>query len=292
MSETIVVVELEHQGKRGKFEMNFQEWTGSTIEIAFKDRLYRNRGVIRFDGATANATISTEHPYVDVFASPQEYNEYFLSILKLFSNAYTFGWSPAPEQMISYDQSYHEGKNYTNGDPKEVAIKEVQAEIIHHVAEPRKCLVAGCSNGELVRQARRRGIDVWGFDLIPNLSDIAFHEVRNYLRRGSLTEIPFAAQDGFDTLVAVDVLEHIPERDLPKMVAEWNRLHLDKLVLLINLNQFWFPGHTTLRPLSWWVEQWKADFRLSQALRRLEHLPSIYSNSGLYNQQWTLWERV
>lgn len=61
MSETIVVVELEHQGKRGKFEMDFQEWKGSGVEIAFKDRLYRNRGVIRFNGATANATISTEH---------------------------------------------------------------------------------------------------------------------------------------------------------------------------------------------------------------------------------------
>jgi len=63
-------------------------------------------------------------------------------------------------------------------------------------------------------------------------------------------------------------------------------------VLLINLNQFWFPGHITMRPLEWWADQWKSFFRLSSVTSRVESLPMIYSNAGLYNQQWTYWESV
>ena len=169
--------------------------------------------------------------------------------------------------MVTYDESYHKDKNYTVGDPKEIEIKQVQAAIIKHIADPTKCVVAGCSNGELVRQCRRQGINAHGFDVIPNLREIAFEEVRDYLRVGSLTEIPYEVEDGFDTLIAVDVLEHIAERDVGALVEQWNRLGLEKLVLLINLNQFWFPGHITMRPISWWGEQWKDHFRLSQTVR-------------------------
>ena len=76
------------------------------------------------------------------------------------------------------------------------------------------------------------------------------------------------------------------------MIEEWIRLDVRQLVLLINLNQFWYPGHITLRPLDWWADQWKEQYRLVCTVRRLQSLPLVYSNSGLYNQQWTVWERV
>ena len=194
--------------------------------------------------------------------------------------------------MVTYDESYNRDNNYTEGDPVEIEIRTVQASLIKELANPGKCVIAGCSNGELVRRCRSEGIEAYGFDVIPNLNDIAFKEVRDYLRVGSLADIPYDASDRFDTLIAVDVLEQIPETEIPAMVEEWTRMGFGKLVFLINLNQFWFPGHITLRPLSWWGEQWKSCFRLSRTLRRNESLPKIYSNNGLYNQQWTLWERV
>lgn len=64
------------------------------------------------------------------------------------------------------------------------------------------------------------------------------------------------------------------------MVEQWFMMGIQKLVLLINLNQFWWLGHITLRPLSWWAQQWRSRFRLSQTVRRVEHLPLVYSNSG------------
>ena len=291
MADTQVKLNLQHDGRSGDFELDFQEWDDSTIEIKFTDRLYDNAGTIRFDGNTSNAIITSRRPYSSIFDDSEAYNGYFGSILNMFSKAFTFGWSPDTEQMVTYDETYHQSNNYTEGDLKEIEIKSVQASIIKELAAPEKCVIAGCSNGELVRQCRLQGVEAWGFDVIPNLGDIAFEEVRDYLRVGSLTEIPFDASDGFDTLIAVDVLEHIPEPDIPAMVEEWTRMGLQRLVLLINLNEFWFPGHITLRPLSWWAEQWKSSFSLSQILRKSEDLPSIYSNSGSYNQQWTLWVR-
>jgi hypothetical protein len=194
--------------------------------------------------------------------------------------------------MVTYDETYHRGNNYTDGDAREISIKEIQAQIIRELAEPEKCLVAGCSNGELVRQGRLQGLDIYGFDVIPNVKDIALPAMSDFLRMGSLTDIPFDSDDGFDTLVAVDVLEHIPERDLPLVVAEWQRLGFRKLVLLINLNQFWFPGHITLRPLDWWARQWRDQFKLVRTVGRIDRLPRTYSNDGRYNQQWTLWQSV
>src|SRR6185503_4145380 len=98
--------------------------------------------------------------------------------------------------------------NYTQGDPNEIAIKSMQARIIAEFGG-RKCVIAGCSNGELVRQCRAAGLDAHGFDVIPNIKEIAFPEVRNYLKHGSLTSIPYSREDGFETLIAIDVLEHI-----------------------------------------------------------------------------------
>ena len=292
MSETTVILDMEHQRMKGKVELDFLEWKDTAIEIGFTDKVYGNAGTIRFDGKTANATITSQKAYTGALEDPAEYNQYFGSILNVFSSSYTFGWSPAPEQMIAYDEDYHDDKGYIRGDPKETEIKEIQAQIIREIADPRKSVVAGCSNGELVRQCRRAGLDVYGFDVIPNLKEVAFPEVRDYLRVGSLTEIPFDQDDAFDTLIAVDVLEHTTERDLPRMIEEWLRLDVRQLVLLINLNQFWYPGHVTLRPLDWWADQWKEQYRLVRTVRRLESLPLVYSNSGLYNQQWTVWERV
>lgn len=291
MHEGQIAFQVEHAGHRGTVELQFGEWTGSSIDIQFLDRLYDNSGTIRLHGPTARARIVTQRRYGAPLEEPEAQDAYFASIIQLFSNAYTFGWSPEAERMVTYDADYHNGNNYTDGNEREIAIKQVQAGIVRKLAGPGKVLVGGCSNGELVRQCRNQGLDAWGFDVIPNLGEIAFPEVQEHVRAGSLTGIPFGAEDGFDTLVAIDVMEHIPERDLPTVVSEWTRLGVARLVLLINLNQFWFPGHITLRPLSWWEDQFAPAFSLSRVESRFDDLPAVYSNSGHYNQQWTLWER-
>jgi SAM-dependent methyltransferase len=291
MNETTVTLQIQYHEKRGDVQLEFQPWNGTEMRVNFRDELYRRSGVLRLDGATGNAVLVPTRPYVGDLADPANLRQYLSLWLRVFGSNFTFGWSPLPDQMPRYDEQYHADNKYIQGDPVEVEIKTVQAQIIRQLANPEKCLVAGCSNGELVRRSLDAGMDCFGFDVIPGLERIEFLEVKGRLREGSLTAIPYLPQDGFDTLVAVDVLEHIPERDIPRMVEEWRRMDFKKLVLLINLNQFWYPGHITLRPLEWWADQWKPLFRLSRVESRFENLPPVYSNAGLYNQQWTLWER-
>jgi hypothetical protein len=291
MSEMTVTMEVTHQGRKGSVQMVFNEWVGDQIPISFQDGLYKNEGTIYFNGKSGRTLVTSQKPYR--FASDSAmFDGYFGSLVSRFARCYTFGWSPASDQMVTYDADYHASNSYTQGTNEERQIKSVQAQIIRELVNPAKCVIAGCSNGELVRQCRAIGLDAWGFDVIPELNDIAFEEVRQYLRIGSLTNIPYEREQNFDTLVAIDVLEHIPETEIPQMVHEWERLGVQKLVLLINLNQFWYPGHITLRPLSWWAEQWKGSFRHVNTVGRLLDFPATYSNAGRYNQQWTVWERT
>jgi|SRR6185295_19151048 len=285
-----VVIDVIQDGKQGRVELMVGEWHGTFIDIAFRDRLHRNSGMIRFNGENAGVVVQTIRPYTGELEDPNRFNNYFGTIARTFANAYTFGWSPASDSMIAYDANYHKSNQYIQGDPLEVSIKKVQAKIIKELAGGGKCVIGGCSNGELIRQCRVIGIDAWGFDVIPNIRDIAFPEAREFLRMGSLTGIPYSKEDGFETLIAIDVLEHIPERDIPRMIEEWKSLGVRKLILLINLNQFWFPGHITLRPLWWWEKQWQTHFSLVSTTSNFPKLPAVYSNNGLYNQQWTLWE--
>jgi hypothetical protein len=287
-----VVLQVLHNRTCGNVELTFDEWQETRIDIAFRDHLYGNSGVIRFDGRTGGCVVDPLRPYSGILTDPDQFNQYFGAVLGAFANSYTFGWSPQPQQMVVYDAGYHELNNYLHGDANEVAIKSVQAKIIGELADPRKCVIAGCSNGELVRQCRASGLNAYGFDVIPGIENIAFPEVRGYLKHGSLTHIPYEANDGFDTLIAIDVLEHIPERDISAMVEEWVRLGVRQVVLLINLNQFWFPGHITMRPLWWWGEQWKLHFEHVTTVGCFPHLPFVYSNAGHYNQAWTLWRRT
>ena len=292
MSDTTVTIRIQHNDREGEVHLEFQPWAGSEMPIRFRDDLYRRSGLIRFDGRTGNAAIIPSRPYVGDLSDSDALGRYAAGWLQVFGESFKFGWSPEPGRIPRYDAEYHASHNYIQGNPVEIEIKTVQAQIIKRLANPQKCVVAGCSNGELVRRCTEAGIDCYGFDVIPGLEDISFPEVLGRLRGGSLTSIPFSRAHGFDTLVAVDVLEHIPERDIPQMVAEWKRLDLSKLVLLVNLNQFWYPGHITLRPLEWWAEQWRDSFRLVGIESRFEDLPLVYSNAGRYNQQWTYWERV
>jgi hypothetical protein len=58
-----VALEITHQGSQGKIELTFEEWQGTRIDIAFRDRLYRNSGMIQFDGRNRRSIITTSRPY-------------------------------------------------------------------------------------------------------------------------------------------------------------------------------------------------------------------------------------
>lgn len=154
-----------------------------------------------------------------------------------------------------YAGGYHDERGYSRDDAEQLAIKVAHAEFVWRHASPGKIVEAGCSNGELVRQLRGKGADAWGFDITSDLDRIAYPDVRPYLRTGSLLEPPYSSSDGFGTLVAVDVFEHIPRRRVRDLVRALDSLGVNTLVTLINHISVNDPGHISLYPLSWW--QWK-----------------------------------
>lgn len=128
---------------------------------------------------------------------------------------------------------------------------EAMLDQVLRTAAPQKLLDIGCSAGAVVRRLRERGVDAHGFDVC--LDGAA--EPAEFLRSGALDAIPFGADDGFDTLLALDVFEHIPEHQIGAMVGECARLGVRRLVARISLCEFQYAGHITLRPLSWWDRQ-------------------------------------
>ncbi len=171
------------------------------------------------------------------------------------------------EQMAAhYPGEYHVKSGYTDPEPNplEAEFKSAIADLVVRTLRPRKVLDAGCAAGLLVREFHRRGVEAHGFDHCPDIERIAVPEVRASLRRGSITAIPFGPEDGFDTLVCIDVFEHIPEDRVPQMVAEFERLGVHHLAIHISHTELEHFGHITLRPLSWWDAQLAPTFRRAQ----------------------------
>lgn len=175
-------------------------------------------------------------------------------LLRAFHSGAYAGVSDA-DLAAHYAAAYHTTMNYANGATSEAAYKGALADLVVAVCRPRKVLVAGCSAGECIRQLRARGVDAWGFDICPDLLEIAYPEARPYVRRGAADAIPFGPEDGSDTLTALDVLEHVPEDRVPALARELRRLGIVHVAARVALCEFQYPGHITLRPLAWWDAQ-------------------------------------
>lgn len=77
-----------------------------------------------------------------------------------------------------------------------------------------KTLDAGCGEGVLVEKYAGLGWDIVGVDK---------NYASEYVQEGSITELPFADQS-FDTVMALDVLEHLQYREQPKALTELLRV--------------------------------------------------------------------
>ncbi|MBL8729302.1 MAG: class I SAM-dependent methyltransferase [Planctomycetes bacterium] len=139
--------------------------------------------------------------------------------------------------------------------PPEPQARDVLLAQVLQIAAPQKLLDVGCSAGAVVQLLRERGIDAHGFDVCPDLAHGADAPAAPFVHSGALDAIPFGPEHGFDTLLALDVFEHIPEHQVGAMVAEFARLGVRRLVAQISLCEFQYAGHITLRPLSWWDRQ-------------------------------------
>lgn len=205
-----------------------------------------------------------------------------------------------PEQIEAiYAAGYHANANYglasgkdTGWEPDSVIKEAHAAAILEALPGIRKVLVGGCSSGMGVAAFRRLGADAWGFDISPDLDDIVLPEVKRYVRRGSMLDIPFSQEDGFDCFVTTDVLEHVQLKYVDRMFAEMAKLGCRWMAHLINHTSMQ-PDHMTLKPLDWWARRAASSYRLRSDLRARETgNPRIYGLNGDPLHVYTFWERI
>ena len=190
-----------------------------------------------------------------------------------------------------YDAAYHD--NYGASNASEVKIKKAQAQALRQTFAENKILVGGCADGLLVQELRNVGFDAYGFDLSKAALANAGTDIRPFLREGSLTNMPFDAADEFEMFVAVDVIEHIPERNIDAVVAELQRLRIECLALVINCSDLQCAGHVTMKPLRWWKERLKDAYSIEDDFRiNTNGIPRVYSLDESAEDKFTFWRKT
>lgn len=119
---------------------------------------------------------------------------------------------------------------------------------------PNSVLDAGCGRGDTVEILRQRGIHAVGVDI----ANIALPN-KPYFHACSITQLPFSDQS-FDLVFSSEVLEHIPEREIPRVVGELVRVSQRFLFLTISLRPSSNNNayHVTLKPRTWWENHFTA----------------------------------
>ena len=119
-------------------------------------------------------------------------------------------------------------------------------------------LDAGCGSGDVVRYLLSKGYDAKGIELSDSvLKDFAGDMLKKgFVQQGSLMELPFKDNE-FDVVFSSEVLEHIDEEDIPKVVAELTRVSKKIIFLTISLrpSSNFNKYHINLKPRLWWENQ-------------------------------------
>jgi 2-polyprenyl-3-methyl-5-hydroxy-6-metoxy-1,4-benzoquinol methylase len=124
---------------------------------------------------------------------------------------------------------------------------------------PSSSLDVGCAKGFLVKALADLGIDAYGIDP----SEYALSEVDSdycdKVRIGIAQSLPFP-DNNFDVVTCFDVLEHIPENEIPKVLSELFRVSKQWVILRVvtkELPDDVDASHATIHDKDWWVEKIK-----------------------------------
>jgi glycosyltransferase involved in cell wall biosynthesis len=124
-----------------------------------------------------------------------------------------------------------------------------------HILSPTVILDAGTGCGGFVHFGRKAGLEVWGFDFSEYACKHAFGEAKKYMVKADARYIPFKDKS-FHLVTALDLLEHIYEQDLDKVVSELQRVCIGSIFYLIGATMSEDDEHFTLRkgeipPVKW-----------------------------------------
>jgi 2-polyprenyl-3-methyl-5-hydroxy-6-metoxy-1,4-benzoquinol methylase len=124
---------------------------------------------------------------------------------------------------------------------------------------PSSSLDVGCAKGFLVKALAELGVDARGIDP----SEYAFEEIPSDIKGrtaiGIAQEI-YLEDNVFDVVTCFDVLEHIPEKDVPQVLSELLRVSKQWVILRVvtkELPDDVDANHATIHDKDWWIEKIK-----------------------------------
>ena len=145
----------------------------------------------------------------------------------------------------------------------------------------------------MIRALRNIGIEAYGFDISPDLDEIIADDVRPYIKKGSILNIPFSSSDNFDAFIAVDVFEHIPMGQIKRMVEEIAGINAKYMIAVINHFDFQFAGHITMKPLPWWQKKFSDYYKIDKNIDFFKkNIPPLYSLDNNPEHKFTFWKKL
>ncbi len=245
-------------GSTGLIHVENGPWMGLRKVLYFTDTIYGNEGTVICDCRESTPRIRFDRTF-----SPMGGVEETIRVLSLMLRPFLAGQFPA-EVLEDVRSIYRKDYVRESTDPlMETAFggegESVARQVVERVG-PGKILVAGCGKGEGLLELRALGADAWGIDYSPELEEVLLPEARPWVRPGSVHQIPFEKEDGFETLLCLGILEHLPEELVQQAAREARRLGILNLVTMIDHHDFVRPGHLTLRPPGWWAREFSPYF--------------------------------
>jgi ubiquinone/menaquinone biosynthesis C-methylase UbiE len=124
---------------------------------------------------------------------------------------------------------------------------------------PSSALDVGCAKGFLVKALEQLGVDAHGIDPSEYALAEAHADIKNRLTEAMAQSIPFN-DNSYDLVTCFDVLEHIPEVDIPKVLQETLRVSKQWVILRVvtkELPDDVDTSHATIHDKNWWEEKIK-----------------------------------
>jgi len=175
------------------------------------------------------------------------------------------GKMSAPEKLSKiFDKDYFEnGKatqksNYADYSwPRLGKYFTATARHIIDLFNPATVLDVGCAKGFLVYALEQNGVEAWGIDASEYAVENAEEAVRDKIALGMAEKLPYD-DNFFEVVTILDVLEHIPERNVAKTIKELLRVAKKHVIVRVVTKDV--PGdldtsHETVKPKEWWEEQ-------------------------------------
>lgn len=117
-----------------------------------------------------------------------------------------------------------------------------------------KTLDVGCGVGNLVWGLSKIGLNSFGID--PSVAAKNYSRLPSRCRYKKYKKLPYA-NSSFELVYSNEVLEHIPEKELPQFLRDLYRVSKGKMIHMICVKDrgkiiYSDPTHVTLKSEEWW----------------------------------------